>query len=100
MDTNIFAFKLTSGEEIISRLIQTENQEDIFLLDNPRVLMIGQDGRFMLAPLMFSSDSDKPIKLQKSSVACYSENVKEELSNGYIGSISKIAIPPKGMLFE
>lgn len=95
----IVCIKLSSGEEIISKVNEYEKfTEDSFDLIEPRVLMAGPQGQLSLGPLMYSANPDMPTKLKTSSIASWSENVREEIKNGYIQSVSKLVIPNKSIL--
>jgi len=71
---DIVSFKLTSGEEIISRLDKEEDKT--FTLHKPMVLIMQQQG-MGLAPFMFSVSPDGKFHLQANSVACIAKTEKE-----------------------
>lgn len=100
MSNNIICIKLNSGEEIISKVNEFEDitKDDNIDLIEPRVLMAGPQGQLSLGPLMFSTNPDKPTKLKISSISSYSEDVREEIKDGYIQSVSKLVIPNKSIL--
>jgi len=99
LEDNVYCIKLVSGEEIItkSNLMGINLPEYIDLID-ARTLMAGPQGNMGLAPVMFSADPEKPIKLLTSSIASWSDNPREEIKNGYLQSISKLIIPNKSIL--
>jgi hypothetical protein len=68
------SLKLSSGEEVISRL-DKETDEEITLI-KPMMLVVQQQG-MGLAPFMFSVATDAKIKLSKSNVLCVSKTAKE-----------------------
>jgi hypothetical protein len=99
MDDTIYAFKLTSGEELISRLTMVSwDQDPTYILDQPRSIMMSGDGRLSFAPTLFSADPDKPITLNKTSVVAYTTDLREEMRDAYLQSVSKIAIPSKKII--
>ncbi len=96
MNNQIFAFKLTSGEELISFVLSEDNTN--FLLENPRSLVINNRGELSLAPVLFSADPNKPISLQKTAVACFTKELREELASQFAQSVSKLVLPNKNIL--
>jgi len=98
MEDEIYSFKLTTGEEIISKLIGEHWNNDYLILDEPRTLMMGQNGNLSLAPVLFSADPTHHIFLSKSAIACWSKYIREELKTGYLSSVSKLVIPNKNII--
>jgi len=96
----IYNFKLVTGEEFITRLISED--ENTYVLDRPRNVMLAVDpsGRpqLQLAPVTYCSDDEKPVVLNKSAVVCISSDIREQMGNSYIESVSKIAIPQKKII--
>ena len=93
---DIYGFKLTNGEEIISRV--KEIRSEVYILDSPKSLAISPRGDFSLAPVLFLADPDKPIVLNKSAVACCTETVRSEMAEQYLAAISKIITPSKNII--
>lgn len=92
----IYAIKLTSGEEIISRIKEVNGE--FISLDEPRSLITSPNGNLQFAPTMFLAHPDHPVKLAISSVAFYSEKIREELLTAYRESVSTIITPKKSIL--
>lgn len=71
---DIVSFKLTSGEEIISRLDKEDDKS--YTLHKPMVMIVQQQG-MGLAPFMFSVSPDSKFHLQAHSIACVAKTEKE-----------------------
>lgn len=77
----VYTFKLISGEEIISRL--QEDNDDHYLLNKPMCLIPGPNGGLGLAPVLFSTDSKEFVRLNKSAVALQAKTVAD-ISSQYL----------------
>lgn len=98
-EREVYSFKLTSGEEIIAKVFEDRLNDDYFDLEDPRILMMASNGNLSLSPvILFSANPDKPLFLNKTSVACWSKYIREELKNGYMNSVSKLVIPNKSII--
>lgn len=82
------SFKLTSGEEVVARLVEVKDTE--FVLKKPMALVAGQNG-IGLAPFMFSTEDDANLSLQKNAVSCVAKT-QQELGSQYIQKTTGIAI--------
>jgi hypothetical protein len=108
MDECIYSIKLTSGEEIITRLIGGSQYTNIFelndtpklLLDKPRVIMMTQQGAVALVPLVISGNSETPVVLLQSAIACWNECDNGAFKTEYLKSVSNLVIPNKQILTE
>lgn len=94
----IICLKLSSGEEIITKVTQDAEDQDSLILDNPRSLVLAGNGGLQLAPVLFSANPDQCIVLNKKSIICYCDSLREELENGYRNSVSKIITPNKNII--
>jgi hypothetical protein len=91
---NIIAIKLNTGDELIAKISETANNTDtVWELHDVRTLMLTNEGRFSLGPIMFSANPEKPINVCLSSIATYSYDVEEGILSGYQSASSKIFIP-------
>jgi hypothetical protein len=79
--TEVLSFKLISGEEIISRVY--EEQDDHYLLNKPLCLIPGPNGGLGLAPAMFSTEPKEFVRLNKSAVALLAKTL-DEISSQYL----------------
>ena len=79
--TEVLSFKLISGEEIISRV--QEDNNDHYLLNKPLCLIPGPNGGLGLAPAMFSTEPKEFVRLNKSAVALLAKTV-DEISSQYL----------------
>jgi hypothetical protein len=92
----IFVFKTTGGEEIISYV--EKETDTYYLLKDPRALVVSNIGEFQLAPVMFTAAQGKSIYLLKSAISTWSDYVRPEMEDGYRQSVSKIITPNKSIL--
>lgn len=92
LDTNqVYSLKLSTGEEIICKLIDHHNGD--YEVSEPASIVPGQAG-LQFIPFMFSIDKSAPIKLAKSHVvmaAFPSEAIKMK----YIEIITGLKLPPE-----
>ena len=99
MEEKIYIFKLISGEEVISK-IKPSKDEQIFELDNPRILGIHPKEGLRLVPLMMMADESQQITLMKSAVTSFSQNIQEEIEQAYCEETSSIITPRKKILMS
>ena len=82
------SFKLSSGEEIVSRL--EEETPTSYKLHKPMVLVMQQQG-LGLAPFMFSVSPDAKFVIQASSVSCVAKT-ESEIAKQYQSQTSSIKV--------
>lgn len=92
----IMLFKLSSGEEVIAKVIQSSPM--FYLIKKPLVLSLvqipgssGQAG-VVFIPFMIGSDENSTIKIMNSAVVAVTKPTKEA-ENGYIKNTSGLEIP-------
>ena len=82
------SFKLSSGEEIVSRL--EKEDENSFVLKKPMVLIAGAEG-LGLAPFMFSVPADGKFVIKANSVSCVAKT-ETEIAKQYMAQTSGIQL--------
>lgn len=86
----IYTFKLTSSEELIAKVV------DIFdgyvELSHPIAAVPGPQG-LQLMPSMFTSNLDKNVQLNKSSIAMVGE-AREDVRSKYVEAVTGLVTPP------
>jgi len=90
----IYTIKLTSGEELIAKVIEILGTE--LSITDPVSIAQGPKG-MTLIPSMFTCDPEKPIRLNTSSVTLYGfteDNVKDQ----YITMTTGIQLPDKKII--
>ena len=90
----IGVFKLTSGEEIISKVI--EETISSVIVSHPLQMVPGQQG-FRFAPFMLMTNADKNIEIYKSSIMS-NGTPASELEGQYESITSGIALPQKNSI--
>lgn len=93
MEEDIKVFKLVTGEELMSRV--TDEDDDSFTLSKPRVVAIGPGPNnqvsVTLIPL-FASSQNGIIRLNKSSIVATPVEFSPELEKAYIEQTTGIAL--------
>lgn len=84
----VVTVKLTSGEEVIAKLVE---ETDTFIkVSKPRVLTAAQGG-IGLAPYLFTVDPDKDIKLYKNTIVIL-EPTEKDYASQYISGTTGIQL--------
>lgn len=96
METQIYIFKLISGEELISKVKSFGTNE--FELDNPRVLAIHPKEGLRLVPLMMMADDTQQMSLMRTAVTTFSNSVQEQIKEAYCEETSTIITPSKRII--
>lgn len=87
-------FKLSTGEEIIARVVSEETTE--YLIEKPLQMAMGQRG-LQFAPFMMMVDPDKKIGLKKDKIVADAPPVKE-IEGQYESITTGIALPQKSSI--
>ena len=66
----VYTFKLSSGEELIAKVINTDN--DNFIIEHPVSCAPGPQGMGLI-PSMFTNDPQLSVTLNTSSVSLFAE---------------------------
>ena len=82
------SLKLSSGEEIVTRLEKEQNGD--FVIKKPMVLIAQQEG-LGLAPFMFSVSPDAKFTIKGTSVSCVAKT-QDEIAKQYTAQTSGIAM--------
>lgn len=91
--TQILAFKLISGEEILGEFNATESTTSVIVLTNPVALVLmqtreGHRGTFM--PYVQANTEVGQLSFPIAHMACLPFNVSTEVADAYIKAHSKI----------
>lgn len=82
----LYTFKLTTGEELIARMI--EIQEDFYQLESPIGVVLSPQG-LQMVPSLFSSLQEENVLLNKTACAMVGLP-REDVSNGWIQATTGI----------
>ena len=85
---DVISIKLTSGEEIITKLI--EEKDNKLVVSKPLSLTATQQG-MGLAPFMFTIDPASKVQINQSAIITVVKT-QEEMAANYIQSTSGIAV--------
>jgi len=88
MEGEVVTFKLTSGEEIVAKLL--ENGPMYYKLSRPMVIGMGPKGPGLM-PYLFTVHPDKEIKLAKSTVTV-AESTDKTFADQFIETTTGIAL--------
>ena len=88
IETNeIYTFKLTTGEELVAKVIEVN--ENHLVITQPISTVLSPQGLQMM-PSLFSSNVDKSVQLNTSSWAMVA-HTREDVRNSYIQATTGIA---------
>ena len=93
--SEVRVFKITTGEEVISRIKSDYVSDDFYTLVKPRVVAIapGPGGQMSVTLIpLFASNQDGNATLNKSHIVGEPESINPELEKGYIEQTSGIAL--------
>jgi len=88
MEGEVITFKLTSGEEIVAKLL--ENGPMYYKLSRPMVIGMGPKGPGLM-PYLFTVSPDREIKLAKSTVTV-AESTDKAFADQFIETTTGIAL--------
>ena len=95
IETNtIYTFKLITGEEMVAKVIEINN--DHFIIDHPILTVISQQGLQMM-PGLFSANQDKSVRLNNSSWAMIAET-RDDVRNSWIQATTGITSVSKQII--
>ena len=80
--------KLTSGEELIAKLV--DERPDFIKVSKPRVLTAAQGG-IGLAPYLFTVDPDKDIKIYRATIVVL-EPTEKDYASQYLSGTTGIQL--------
>lgn len=100
MSLPVISMKLSTGEEIIGKVVEQLSDEDFMVLEDARLVVVYPNGELKLAPVLFSANYDKNITVFKNSVVLISQFLRPEFEQGYLESVSKLALPTKKIILE
>lgn len=90
----VYTFKLASGEEFIAKV--TVEETDHYVVTEPISTVIGPQGLQMM-PSLFSANQDKPVLLNKSSIAMIAQS-RDDVRAKYIEATTGITTPSKSII--
>ena len=95
LDANqVYTFKLNSGEEMIAKVIQTN--DNFVFIEEPVSIAPGPQG-MGLVPSMFTADVKEAIKLNMNCVAIIG-HTEDSVKMKYIEATTGIKVPEKKIL--
>lgn len=93
---NIYTFKLTTGEEIVARLVAINTNEHYMTLASPILAALTPKG-LQLMPGMFSADPDAEVRLNSSNWVMISET-RADVRDSWIEATTGIQTVSKKIL--
>jgi hypothetical protein len=84
----IYTFKLTTGEEIVAKLVAQDPQQDHVMISHPILTVLSPQGLQMM-PGLFSADLAHDVKLNNSSWVLIAET-REDIRNSWIEATTGI----------
>jgi len=95
-ELNLYSLKLTSGEEIIGKFAGSEG--NCWKLKDARSIIMMPDGQLRLGPVLFSASKDHDVEIFNTSIAVFSNHVRQEFVDAYTQSVSPLSIPKKNII--
>ena len=83
----VYTFKLTTGEEIVARLLEITDSH--MVLQNPILTVLSPQGLQMM-PALFSANLEKNVRLNINSCAMIADT-REDVRNSWIQATTGIA---------
>ena len=97
LDTgNIYTFKLTTGEEIVARLVAINTVEHYMTLENPIMAALTPKG-LQLMPSLFSADPDAEVRINNTGWVMISET-RQDVRDSWIEATTGIQTVSKRIL--
>lgn len=90
----IWIFKISTGEEVITRVVSEDDQE--YAVEKPLQMVMGQRG-FQFAPFMMMVDTSKKLGLRKDKIIASGPPVPE-IEGQYDSVTTGIALPQKSSI--
>ena len=91
IETNqVYSFKLTSGEEVVAKVIGTTDTE--VSLSEPLSLAPGPKGMGFIGSL-FTSEENEPVTLNINAVTMYTKTATA-IKDKYTETVTGISVPP------
>lgn len=88
-NNEIYSFKLITGEEVVARIIEADQDQRRFVIENPIMCVLSPQGLQMM-PALFSANLEKNMVLNMSSWAMIAP-VREDVRNSWIQATTGIA---------
>jgi hypothetical protein len=85
---NIYTFKLTTGEEIVAKLITHDEPQGYITINHPILTVLGPQGLQMM-PGLFSADLAQDVRLNTHSWVLVAET-REDVRDGWIRATTGI----------
>lgn len=90
----VYTFKLTSGEELIAKVVQSEL--DFIQIEEPVSIAPTQQGMQMI-PSVFTAEPKGEFRLNTNSITLYAET-EDSIKMKYIEATTGIKIPDKKLI--
>lgn len=91
----VINFKLLNGDEFIAKLSEENSNSDYIVVEQPRALQFQDRGNGQIGasfvPAMIMSD-DREVKVYRSAISMYNDNVGAEYEKHYLQSVSGIQL--------
>lgn len=89
----VVTFKMTSGEEIIAKVVAIEEDTGYLVVDEPVSIAHGPQG-MGLVPGMFTADTKQKIRLNTKNINLYAPT-EDQVKVKYIQATTGLTVPDK-----
>lgn len=93
----IYTFKMSSGEEIVAKVVGVTTAHTEIIVSNPCSIGPGPGGGLGLVPTMFTYNPDGEVRLNINSIAIRAET-DEGVKGKYIQATTGIKVPDKKII--
>jgi len=95
-ETKVCVIKIVTGEEIIGKLSMLS--ETLLELKDARVLLVDPYDAMSLGPVMFCAKPDAPCVFRLTNVVVESSEIRPDLEQAYLESVSALVLPKSSIL--
>jgi hypothetical protein len=92
---DVVAFKLTSGEELLSRIVEDRTNE--YVLNKPMALLNTPNGGLGMMPTPIGGNRVDPVVLNKHAVALHTK-CEQDLANQYLEKTTGLVTATSGLI--
>jgi len=93
---HIYSFKLTTGEEIVAKVIDHQTGETFVEIEHPILAVLGPQG-LQLMPGLFSADLGQKVQLNINNCVCIAET-RDDVRGSWIEATTGIRTVTKKIL--
>lgn len=94
---DIVSVVLTTGQELITKLVEENQIGGVLTVRQPLSLVIGPDGQGGFQPFSITGDSDKEVEIKLAQVISVMQT-RKEIASAYSATTSGLVVPESGLI--